>query len=121
MRATRPGAILLAACLLSVGSITAGAYQVPTASFTDAATAVMPGSGLRQTISTSGLTELGDPSTAGFLGSTPTTYQPAIGTKTPAQDVVVNTGDCASTGGCDDRGTLTIAFSQPVRNPVLHV
>ncbi|GAA1140238.1 hypothetical protein GCM10009630_43840 [Kribbella jejuensis] len=121
MRATRPGAILLTACLLSLSSITAGAYEVPTASFTDAATTVMPGSGLRQTISTSGLTALGDPSTAGFLGSTPTTYQPAIGTKTPAQDVVVNTGDCASTGGCDDRGTLTIAFSQPVRNPVLHV
>ncbi|NUR98936.1 MAG: cell wall protein, partial [Kribbellaceae bacterium] len=120
MRATRPGAILLATGLLSLGSITAGAYEVPTAPFTDATT-VMPGSGLRQTITATGLTELGDPSTAGFRGVGPTTYQPEIGTSTPAQDVVVNTGDCASTGGCDDRGTLTIAFSQPVRNPVLHV
>ncbi|WP_350274220.1 tandem-95 repeat protein [Kribbella sp. HUAS MG21] len=106
---------------MSLGTITADAYQVPTAPFTDAATTVMPGSGLRQTITVSGETELGDPTTAGFRGSGPATYQPAIGPKTPAQDVVVNTGDCASTGGCGDRGTLTITFSQPVRNPVLHL
>ncbi|MET9270417.1 Ig-like domain-containing protein [Kribbella sp. NPDC003557] len=93
---------------------------MPTTPFTEATT-VMPGSGLRQTITASGSTELGDPATAGFRGIGPTTYQPAIATSTPAQDVVVNTGDCASTGGCGDRGTLTIAFSQPVRNPVLHL
>ncbi|MFF0263937.1 Ig-like domain-containing protein [Kribbella sp. NPDC004536] len=121
MRATRPGAILLVTGLLSLGTLAANAYEVPTAPFTAAATTVMPGSGLRQTITVSGSTELGDPTTAGFRGSGPTTYQPAIGTNTPAQDVVVDTGDCASTGGCGDRGTLTIAFSQPVRNPVLHV
>lgn len=121
MRATRPGAILLATGLLSLGTVTATAYQVPTAPFTDSATTVMPGSGLRQTITASGLTELGDPTTAGFRTVAPTTYQPAIGKDVPAQDVVVNTGDCASTGGCGDRGTVTIAFSQPVRNPVLHL
>ncbi|WP_329002092.1 Ig-like domain-containing protein [Kribbella sp. NBC_00709] len=121
MRATRPGAILLATGLLSLGTVTADAYQVPATPFTDSATTVMPGSGLRQTITASGRTELGDPTTAGFRGIGPTTYQPAIGTDVPAQDVVVNTGDCASTGGCGDRGTLTIAFSQPVRNPVLHL
>ncbi|NIK57563.1 Ig-like domain-containing protein [Kribbella shirazensis] len=108
---------------MSLGTISANAYQVPTAPFGqgDSATTVMPGSGLRQTITVSGLTELGDPTTAGFRGIGPATYQPAIETKTPAQDVVVNTGDCASTGGCGDRGTLTITFSQPVRNPVLHL
>ncbi|RZT19486.1 CshA-type fibril repeat protein [Kribbella sp. VKM Ac-2569] len=121
MRATRPGAILLATGLLSLGTVTATAYQVPTAPFTDSATTVMPGSGLQQTITASGLTELGDPTTAGFRTAGPTTYQPAIGKDAPAQDVVVNTGDCASTGGCGDRGTVTIAFSQPVRNPVLHL
>ncbi|RZU18349.1 CshA-type fibril repeat protein [Kribbella rubisoli] len=121
MRATRPGAILLATGLLSLGTVTATAYEVPAMPFTSAATAVMPGSGLRQTITASGQTELGDPITAGFRGIGPTTYQPAIGKNVPAQDVVVNTGDCASTGGCSDRGTVTIAFSQPVRNPVLHL
>ncbi|MGZ0152100.1 Ig-like domain-containing protein [Kribbella sp. WER1] len=99
--------------------MTATAYEVPTAPFAGGATTVMPGSGLRQTITVSGQTELGDPSTAGFRGAA--TYRPAIATGTPAQDVVVNTGDCASTGGCGDRGTVTIAFSQPVRNPVLHL
>ncbi|MFI5696833.1 Ig-like domain-containing protein [Kribbella sp. NPDC051586] len=122
MRATRPGAILLATGLLSLGTatVTADAYEVPATPFTEGATAVMP-SGLRQTITASGRTGLGDPTTAGFRGIGPTTYQPAIGKDDPAQDVVVNTGDCASTGGCADRGTVTIAFSQPVRNPVLHL
>ncbi|HZX04795.1 Ig-like domain-containing protein [Kribbella sp.] len=121
MRATRPGAILLATGLLSLGTLTANAYEVPAAPFSGGATTVMPGSGLRQTITVSGQTELGDPATAGVRGIGPATYRPAIPTGTPAQDVVVNTGDCASTGGCGDRGTVTIAFSQPVRNPVLHL
>ncbi|MDX3006518.1 Ig-like domain-containing protein [Kribbella solani] len=122
MRATRAGlAIVLATVLLNAG--TATAYQVPTAPFAagDSATTVMPGSGLRQTITATGQTELGDPTTVAFRGLGPTTYQPALAKTTPAQDVVVNTGDCASTGGCGDRGTITIAFSQPVRNPVLHL
>ena len=72
---------------MSLGTITATAYQVPSAPFTDSATTVMPGSGLRQTITASGLTELGDPSTAGFRTAGPTTYQPAIGKDAPAQDV----------------------------------
>ncbi|GAA1606112.1 MULTISPECIES: Ig-like domain-containing protein [Kribbella] len=121
MRATRPGAILLVTGLLSLGTLSANAYEVPAAPFNAGATTVMPGSGLRQTITVSGQTELGDPTNAGFRGIGPTTYRPAIATGTPAQDVVVNTGDCASTGGCGDRGTVTIAFSQPVRNPVLHL
>jgi CshA-type fibril repeat protein len=121
MRAVRPAAILVVTGLLSLGAVTADAYQVPTTPFSDSASTVMPGSGLRQTITASGQTEVGDPTTAGFRGIGPTTYQPAIAKNTPAQDVVVNTGDCASTGGCGDRGTVTIAFSQPVRNPVLHL
>ncbi|MFF0344115.1 Ig-like domain-containing protein [Kribbella sp. NPDC004875] len=120
MRATRPGLAVLVALGL-ITTVPANAYQVPTAPFSDSATTVMPGSGLRQTITVTGKTELGDPTTAGFRGLGPTTYQPAIAKSTPAQDVVVTTGDCASTGGCGDRGTVTIAFSQPVRNPVLHL
>ncbi|MGW6279355.1 Ig-like domain-containing protein [Kribbella sp. NPDC055071] len=81
----------------------------------------MPGTGLQQTITVNGQTELGDATTAGFHGTGPTTYLPAIATTTPAQDLVVNTGTCASTGSCGERGTVTIAFSQPVRNPVLHL
>ncbi|WP_328518920.1 hypothetical protein [Kribbella sp. NBC_00359] len=78
----------------------AAAYQVPSAPFVqgESATAVMPGSGLKQTITVSGQTELLDATTAGVRGSGLTTYQPAIAGTTPAEDLVVNTGTCASTG-----------------------
>lgn len=101
----------------------ADAYQVPSAPFTqgESATAVMPGSGLKQTITVTGQTELLEATTAGVRGTGPATYAPPIAKTTPAQDLVVNTGTCASTGSCGDRGTVTIAFSQPVRNPVLHL
>jgi hypothetical protein len=124
MRATRPGlSIVLASGLLSLTAVDGAAYQVPAAPFAqgDAATATMPGSGLKQTITVTGQTELLDATTAGVRGSGPTTYAPPIARTTPAQDLVVNTGTCASTGSCGDRGTVTIAFSQPVRNPVLHL
>ena len=124
MRAARPGAsILLMLGLLGLGCVDATAYQVPSAPFAqgDSATAVMPGSGLKQTITVTGETELLDATTAGVRGTGPTTYAPPIARTTPAQDLVVDTGTCASTGSCGDRGTVTIAFSQPVRNPVLHL
>ena len=124
MRATRPGAaIVLALGLLTLATLPSTAYQVPATPFVqgDSAIAVMPGSGLKQTITVSGQTELLDATTAGVRGTGPATYQPAIATTTPAQDLVVNTGTCASTGSCGDRGTVTIAFSRPVRNPVLHL
>lgn len=124
MRATRPGAaIVLVLGLMALGAVHATAYEVPATPFTTggSATAVMPGTGLKQTITVTGQTELGDTTTAGIRGTGPTTYQPAIARTTPAQDLIVNTGTCASTGSCGDRGTVTIAFSQPVRNPVLHL
>jgi hypothetical protein len=115
MRA-RPGlSLVLAAGLVSFTVVDAAAYQVPAAPFTqgDSATATMPGSGLKQTITVTGQTELLDATTAGVRGTGPTTYAPPIARTTPAQDLLVNTGTCASTGSCADRGTVTIAFSQP--------
>ncbi|WP_237771327.1 Ig-like domain-containing protein [Kribbella sp. ALI-6-A] len=114
-------AALTFAVLLAVTP--AAGYQVPSAPFTQTstATATMPGSGLTQTIDASGRIELLDATTAGDRGLTTGTYQPAVGATTPAQDVLVNTGDCAAVGTCDQRGTLTISFSQPVRDPVLHL
>ncbi|WBQ07314.1 Ig-like domain-containing protein [Kribbella sp. CA-293567] len=99
------------------------AYQVPSAPFAqgNTATATMPGSGLTQTITVTGQTELLDATTAGVRGSTGQTYDPAIARTTPAQDLLVNTGSCAAIGTCGHRGTLTITFSQPVRNPILHL
>ena len=34
---------------------------------------------------------------------------------------MVNTGTCASTGACPNLGTVTFTFSQPVRNPIIHL
>ncbi|MEV6281690.1 Ig-like domain-containing protein [Kribbella sp. NPDC051770] len=119
---TRPVlAVLLILAVLLAGTPAAG-YQVPSAPFTQAATATatMPGSGLTQTIAVTGRTELLDATTAGVRGLSASTYQPAVASTTPAQDLLVNTGDCAAVGSCGNRGTLTITFSQPVRNPVLH-
>ncbi|WP_433160703.1 Ig-like domain-containing protein [Kribbella sp. CA-247076] len=124
MRGTRPSlSIVLVTGLLTLTAVDGAAYQVPSVPFTqgDSASAVMPGSGLRQTITVTGQTALLDATTAGIRGTGPATYAPPIARTTPAQDLVVNTGTCASTGTCGDRGTVTIAFSQPVRNPVLHL
>ena len=111
--------------VLALGALplAAGAYQVPSAPFAEGnvATATMPGSGLVQTISVTGKTALSDPATAGERGTTDRTYSPPIARTTPAQELVVDTGDCAATGSCGSRGTLTVAFSQPVRDPVLHL
>ncbi|MEU4396827.1 Ig-like domain-containing protein [Kribbella sp. NPDC023855] len=114
---------LLATAATVTASDPAGAYQVPTAPFAqgNSATATMPGSGLVQTITVSGETELLDATTAGVRGSTAKTYDPAIARTTPAQDILVNTGSCAAIGTCGNRGTLTITFSQPVRDPILHL
>ncbi|MDX6262535.1 MAG: large repetitive protein [Kribbellaceae bacterium] len=101
----------------------AAAYQVPSAPFAqgNTASATMPGSGLTQSITVTGQTELLDATTAGVRGSTAKTYDPAIARTTPAQDLLVNTGTCAAIGTCGSRGSLTITFSQPVRNPILHL
>ncbi|NEA33696.1 Ig-like domain-containing protein [Streptomyces sp. SID13031] len=114
-------AVVAVTVLTGVGP--AIAYQVPTAPFAqgNTATATMPGSGITQTIAVTGQTELLDATTAGVRGSTGTTYEPAIARTTPAQDLLVNTGSCAAIGSCGTRGTLTITFSQPVRNPILHL
>jgi CshA-type fibril repeat protein len=115
-------AIVGAAVSSPSGTSPAEAYQVPAEPFGQGqtATARMPGSGLTQTIAVTGQTALLDATTTGVRGSTTTTYEPALARTTPAEDLVVNTGTCAPTGGCGDRGTVTITFSQPVRDPILH-
>ncbi|WP_328327114.1 Ig-like domain-containing protein [Kribbella sp. NBC_00382] len=116
-------AVVTVLSLTVLASGTASAYQVPSAPFAqgNTATATMPGSGLTQSITVTGQTELLDATTAGVRGSTAKTYDPAIARTTPAQDLLVNTGTCAAIGTCGSRGSLTITFSQPVRNPILHL
>jgi CshA-type fibril repeat protein len=116
-------AVFTAFSITALATGLASAYQVPSAPFAqgNTATATMPGSGLTQAITVTGQTELLDATTAGVRGSTGKTYEPAIARTTPAQDLLVNTGTCAAIGTCGSRGTLTVTFSQPVRNPILHL
>ena len=124
MRATRPGAaIVVVLGLMALGSVQATAYEVPATPFSegDSATTVMPGTGLKQTITVTGQTELGRRDDRRDPRDRADDLSAGDPRTTPAQDVIVNTGTCASTGSCGDRGTVTIAFSQPVRNPVIHL
>ncbi|HET6296213.1 MAG TPA: cell wall protein, partial [Kribbella sp.] len=125
MAGRRSGKWLVSLVVVMVlgGSGSAVAYQVPREPFSQGQMAIakLPGSELAQTISVTGQTELFDATTAGVRGSTDSTYSPAIARTTPAEDIVVNTGTCASTGSCGNRGTVTITFSQPVRDPILHL
>ena len=122
MTATRSGRLLAVgiAAAIGLGPIASAAYQVPSAPFDQSATAVMPGSGLIQKITVTGKTGLLDATTVGVRGTTAKTYSPELARTTPAQDLVVDTGSCAAIGTCGDRGTVTVTFSQPVRNPILH-
>lgn len=112
-----------AATALGIGSV-AAAYEVPRDVFkqgTDSATGTMPGSGLTQTFTTTGRTTTQAPATAGSRGSNADTYTPSLASSIPAEDIRVSTGDCPTTGACAGRGTVTLTFSRPVRDPVLHL
>jgi CshA-type fibril repeat protein len=120
----RSRVLVAALVVLATTGSQAWAYQVPSDTFTqgtDTATGTMPGSGLTQTITTGGRTTTMAAATAGSRGGNADTYAPPVASGTPAEDLRVATGDCPSTGTCADRGTVTISFSRPVTNPVLHL
>ena len=119
------GGVVLATAFVGLGiPQPAVAYEVTTGAWaTSGATSIatLP-SGLVVTATASGLTSLNATSTLGARGwdqnqFTPTTMATGDSAATP----LVNTGSCASTGACPGLGTLTIGFSQPVRNPTLHL
>ncbi|BCW05613.1 hypothetical protein NtRootA1_17510 [Arthrobacter sp. NtRootA1] len=106
-------------------SPSAHAYEVATnqADVTGgAAILTMPGSGLTATYDQSGLTDLVGQSTMGSRGFVASDFSQNIGTGAPAVEFATNAvNNCAATGPCSGLGTVTIAFSQPVRNPVLNI
>ncbi len=123
-------AVLVVVCgALSMGvlrpSPSAHAYEVATnqADVTGgAAILTMPGSGLTATYDQSGLTDLVGQSTMGSRGFVASDFSQNIGTGAPAVEFATNAvNNCAATGPCSGLGTVTIAFSQPVRNPVLNI
>ncbi|MGL5824319.1 MAG: beta strand repeat-containing protein, partial [Nocardioides sp.] len=116
---------------LSVDAIAperADAYQSPTAAWgnltvgaTDSTNVTYPG-GTVATVTTTGLTDLTAATTLGARGFDVTQYTPTnMVTGDTAANITVNTGDCAITGVCANRGTVTLGFNHPVRNPIIHL
>ena len=78
-------------------------------------------SGLTVTVTTSGHADVRAPSTLGSKGFSPDFFTPGtMGTGDPAIDIQNWLVGCQNVGTCSGLGTLTITFSQPVRNPTLH-
>jgi uncharacterized repeat protein (TIGR01451 family) len=57
-----------------------------------------------------------------FYAAQSSSYTPNIAVGSPATRFATFVEGCPTTAGeCANRGTLTISFSRPVRNPVLHI
>ncbi|MGO4246085.1 SpaA isopeptide-forming pilin-related protein [Paenarthrobacter sp. RAF54_2] len=116
---------------LSFGTLGFGtpaqAYEIATAPATlngpgTVATLSMPGSGLTTTYGQSGYTYMVGRSTIGSRGYVASDFSQNVGTGAPAVEFATHAvNNCAATGPCSGLGTVTIAFSQPVRNPVLNI
>ncbi|YCH09327.1 DUF7507 domain-containing protein [Arthrobacter sp. alpha11c] len=119
--------VVFGALLLGVLHLTAPAqaYEVATnqASVTGgAAILTMPGSGLTTTYDQSGYTDLVGQTTMGSRGYVASDFSQNVGTGAPAVEFATNAiNDCPAVGTCTGLGTITITFSQPVRNPVLNI
>lgn len=122
----------LVACSLLMWSLQAHANQIPTASSGGAAAAqtvtkTYP-SGLTYTITLSGTNAApfrfdGQDGLNQSGAALTTYYSPGIAVNVAGSSTRIRVyGPCSPSGGvCLNRGTVTLTFSQPVTNPVLHV
>ncbi|MGL4177659.1 MAG: DUF7507 domain-containing protein, partial [Dermatophilaceae bacterium] len=60
-------------------------------------------------------------STLASRGATPGMFTPSVSTSTPMPELTVSADGCAANGLCTNRGVVTVTFSRPVRDPVLHL
>ncbi len=100
-----------------------GAWSAPVTGATDTSSLSTP-SGVTVTATTTGLTDLTATSTLGSRGWDATHYSPTtMATGDSALSIQVNATPCSTTGigTCTGLGTFTLTFSQPVRNPILHL
>ena len=101
--------------------ITAQAFERPTSA---TATVLTLPSSLTATLASSGTTtgSLASPSTIGSHGYRVSDFQPNLGAATPAFELETSFLGClVISSTCADLGGLTIAFSQPLTNPTLHI
>lgn len=130
MKFSRGGATALVAALMVVlGGLSFGvpaqAYEVATTPANvggGVAVLTMPGSGLTATFDQSGLTGLVGRTTLNSRGYVGSDYPQGVPGTSPAVEFATDaTNNCAASGPCSGLGTVTVAFSQPVRNPVLNL
>ncbi|MGL4174285.1 MAG: DUF7507 domain-containing protein [Actinomycetota bacterium] len=120
--------IVAAIVVLVVGLVSgvvapAFAYQVNTVANTG--TGVTTGmtfpSGLTATYTTSGNTSsINRNSSLSGRGGLVAMYTPGVSTSAAMPDFFVDATGCAANGVCANRGTVTVAFNRPVRNPIFH-
>ncbi len=129
LRVNRPIALLVAVGLAVVAVLAilpspARAYEFPTGSWstpTSTQSTFTYPSGVVTTATTSGQTSPFTVETLGTRGWNQAYYTPTTMTSADSAFAFrIDTGSCASTGLCSGLGTLTLRFSQPVRNPTLH-
>ncbi|MGL5817537.1 MAG: DUF7507 domain-containing protein, partial [Phycicoccus sp.] len=118
---------VVAACLAGGIVAPAFAYQVNTAAVTGTtgtngnALITFPG-GTTATVQSGGLTTVSTvSSTLAGRGATVGMFDPQVSTSTSMPELTTSANGCAASGLCSNRGTVTITFNRPVRNPVLHV
>lgn len=115
---------ILTTGLVAGSTIGADAFEIPTgtwvAASTTTGTVAMP-SGVTVTVTGTGATRIDPTATLGSRGWDQTQYSPTMVTGDSVTTPRVYTRTCAAIGFCSGLGTLTVAFSQPVRNPVLHL
>ncbi|MBL3685962.1 hypothetical protein D3248_03205 [Leucobacter zeae] len=98
------------------------AYQVPTTDFSGGVTTT-PG-GLQISIAGSGSTSSGANSDMSDRGYGASHYAPSIASSTPAVLVTINASGLVATNPgtvYNGRGTVTVTYEHPVRNPVIHL
>ncbi len=113
--------VLVAVVGLPLGSATA--YQVAT-SVTQAGQVVTgntPSGWTWKVTPTGQNTVLDTTSSPGTYAATSAMFTPAVATTAPMDRLSTALGACPGVGACSGLGTIKIDFSQPVKNPVLHL
>jgi CshA-type fibril repeat protein len=126
----RPAASLLVAAMVAaplslLPAIGARAYQVPATTWGGTGTTAIGSlpSGLTMTATVTAPTAVNNrafvPGTS--YAATAAMFTPAIAPAGQAVQFLTDASTCGPSGLCPNRGTVTLDFSHPVRNPVLHM
>ena len=116
-------ALLLGVLGLAVGVPHALAYEAPAGAWSppaDGASTLTLPSGVTATVTASGATSVRSVSTLASRDFAEGIFTPTMAADDTAVDLYTNMYTCEVVGTCAGRGTLTVTFDRPVRNPTLH-